>query len=54
MATSFSGGGSRTTRKKPTDPGQATGKLYHLKDTRRVTHKIKSSLVLSVIQKRNG
>ena len=31
MATSFSGGGSRSIRKKTTDPGQATGKLYHLR-----------------------
>jgi len=30
MATSFSGGGSRSTR-KTIDHGQATGKLYHLR-----------------------
>ena len=31
MATSFSGGGSRGTRKKPADNGQATDKLYHMR-----------------------
>jgi hypothetical protein len=31
METSFSAGGSRSTRKKNTDHGQATGKLYHMR-----------------------
>jgi hypothetical protein len=31
MATSFSGGRSRSTRREPTDHGQATGKLYHMR-----------------------
>ena len=31
MATSFSGGRSRSTRRKPPTIGQATGKLYYLR-----------------------
>ena len=31
MSTSFSGGRSRSTRTRPTDHVQATGKLYHLR-----------------------
>ena len=31
MATSFSGGRNRSTRREPTDHGQATGKLYHMR-----------------------
>jgi hypothetical protein len=31
MATSFRGGGSRSTAERTTDHGKATGKLYHLR-----------------------
>ena len=31
MASSFSGGGSRSTRREPTTMGKQLGKLYHLR-----------------------
>jgi hypothetical protein len=52
MATSFSGGRSRSTQERTTDHEQATGKLYHLRlgveCTLFVIFKVKLKILLKV------